>query len=145
MSLSLEIPTNYNEIILYSNYDKLQKVIAELLKNAIKYTHEGEIKIRAEVINKKVSVNSQQFMNMIKIEVNDTGIGVPLDQQNNLFKPFFDSGRNRRTKFCNSTGIGLALSKGLVKNMGGEIIFYSLGEGLGSTVTFTIPMSGSLG
>jgi hypothetical protein len=144
LSLSLEMPTNYNEIILYSNYDKLQKVIAELLKNAIKYTHKGEIKIRAEVINKKVSVNSLQFMNVIKIEVNDTGIGVYLDQQNNLFKPFFDSGRNNRTQVYKSTGIGLALSKGLVKKMGGEMIFYSLGEGLGSTVTFTIPMSGLL-
>jgi hypothetical protein len=74
LSLSLELPTNYNEIILYSNYAKLQKVIANLLKNAINYTHEGEIKIRAEVINKKVIVNSREFLNMIKIEVKDTGI-----------------------------------------------------------------------
>ena len=145
MSLSLEIPTNYNEIILYSNYDKLQKVIAELLKNAIKYTHEGEIKIRAEVINKKVIVNSREFLNMIKIEVKDTGIGVYFDQQNNLFKPFFDKYDNCRTHGCTGLGRGLALSKSLVKTMGGVMNFYSPGEGLGSTVTFTIPMLGLRG
>jgi signal transduction histidine kinase len=111
------------------------------LKNAINYTHEGEIKIRAEVLNKKVSVKSREFINMIKIDVNDTGIGVSFEKQNNLFKPFFDSDRNCRTQVYGGVGIGLALSKGLVKNMGGEMIFYSLGEGLGSTVTFTIPMS----
>ena len=96
------------------------------------------------MINKKVSVNSQEFMNMIKIEVNDTGIGVPFEEQNNLFTPFFYSRCYGSTQFYGGVGIGLALSKGLVKNMGGEMIFYSLGEGLGSTVTFTIPMSGLL-
>ena len=66
------------------------------------------------------------------------GVGVPLNKQNNLFKPFY---RRQHKYECKSyTGIGLALSKTLVKRMGGEINFYSPGEAMGSTVTFTIPM-----
>jgi signal transduction histidine kinase len=145
LSLSLEIPNNHNEIILYSNCTKLEKVISNLLDNAIKYTREGEIKISAEVIEKKCSIDSREFLHMVKIEVTDTGIGVPLNKQNNLFKPFFDKYDNCRTHGCTGLGRGLALSKSLVKTMGGVMNFYSPGEGLGSTVTFTIPMLGLRG
>jgi signal transduction histidine kinase len=138
LSLSLEMQNNHNEIILYSNYEKLKRVISNLLDNAIKYTHTGEIKISAEVIEKKCGVDSREFLHMVKIEVTDTGIGVPLNKENNLFKPFFGVGICR-TPVVPSTHRGLALSKGLVERMGGEMIFYSPGEGLGSTVTFTIP------
>lgn len=143
LSLSLEMPNNHNEIILYSNCAKLEKVISNLLDNAIKYTHEGEIRISAEVIENKVIVDNRKFLHMVKIEVTDPGIGVPLNKQNNLFKPFFDIYGNYGKHGCKGLGRGLALSKGLVKTMGGEMNFYSPGEGLGSTVTFTIPMLGS--
>jgi hypothetical protein len=141
LSLSLEIPINPNEIILYSNSQRLQQVMSNLVDNAIKFTHEGEIKISFQVIENQVSVDIQDFLSMVKIEVTDTGIGVSLNKQKNLFKPFFRVGNCRRQ----SVNRGLPLSKGLVKKMGGELIFYSPGEGLGSTVTFTIPMLGSLG
>jgi signal transduction histidine kinase len=140
LSLSLEIPNNYNKIILYSNCTELKKVISKLLDNAIKYTHKGEIKISAEVIEKKCGLDSREFLHMVKIEVTDTGIGVPLNKQNNLFKPFFDIYDNYGKHGCTGLGGGLALSKSLVKTMGGVMNFYSPGEGLGSTVTFTIPM-----
>jgi signal transduction histidine kinase len=122
-------------------------VISELVDNAIKYTAEGEIKISAEVIEKKIIVDSKEFPHLVKIEVTDTGIGLSGCVQNNLFKPFFNiySGCSYGNHHCNDIGIGLALSKSLMKKMGGEINFYSPGEGLGSTVTFTIPMLGSLG
>ncbi len=79
---------------------------------------------------------------MVKIEVKDTEVGVPLNKQNNLFKPFFDiyGTYHNHTSCYTSIGLGLALSKTLVKRMGGEINFYSPGEAMGSTVTFTIPM-----
>jgi hypothetical protein len=146
LSLSLEMPNNHNEIILYSNCDKLGKVISNLLDNAIKYTDKGEIKISAEVIENKISVDNRKFLHMGKIEVADTGFGVPRSVQNNLFKPFVDiySGYSYGEHHFNGIGIGLALSKSLIKKMGGEINFYSPGIGLGSTVTFTIPMLGSL-
>jgi signal transduction histidine kinase len=147
LSLYLELPNNHNEIILYSNYAELKRVISNLVDNAIKYTDEGEIKIRAEVIKKKVIVESQEFLHLVKIGVTDTGIGVLSGVQNNLFKPFVNlyGGYTYYNLHGNGIGRGLALSKSLMKKMGGEMNFYSPGEGLGSTVTFTIPMLGSLG
>jgi K+-sensing histidine kinase KdpD len=52
-------------------------VISNLLDNAIKYTDKGEIKISAEVIENKISVDNRKFLHMVKIEVADTGFGVP--------------------------------------------------------------------
>jgi hypothetical protein len=142
LSLYLEYPNNHNEIILYSNYAELKRVMANLVDNAIKYTDKGEIKISAEVIENKVNVDNRSFLHMIKIEVTDTGFGVPLPLQNNLFKPFVDiyGHYSYGHPHSNNMGIGLALSKSLIEKMGGEINFYSPGEGLGSTVTFTIPI-----
>jgi signal transduction histidine kinase len=144
LNLYVEYPNNHNEIILYSNYAELKRVIANLVDNAIKYTNKGEIKISAEVIENKVSVDNRSFLHMVKIEVADTGFGVPLPLQNNLFKPFVDiyGHYSYGHPHSNNMGIGLALSKSLIKKMGGEISFFSLGKGLGSTVTFTIPMLG---
>ena len=145
LSLYLELPNNHNEIILYSNYAELKRVISNLIDNAIKYTDEGEIKISAEVIKKKVIVDSQEFLHLVKIEVTDTGIGLPGGVQNNLFKPFANlySGYTYFKSPGNGISTGLVLSKGLMKKMGGEMNFYSPGIGWGSTVTFTIPMLGS--
>jgi hypothetical protein len=149
LNLYLEMPNNHNEIILYSNSENLKKVISSLLSNAIKYTYEGEIKISTEVIKKKDSVDSREFLHMVKIEVTDTGIGIPLNKQNNLFKPFFEPFFKNSVHYGGPScytriGLSLTLSRSLVKRMGGEMNFYSPGEGLGSTVTFTIPMLCSL-
>ncbi|MGB5961897.1 MAG: HAMP domain-containing sensor histidine kinase [Coleofasciculaceae cyanobacterium] len=140
LSLSLKTPTNHHKIILYGDYKQLLRVISNLVDNAIKFTGEGRIKITAEVINKKAYIGSQEFVNMVKIEVIDMGIGVLPNAQNRLFIPFFDSGNHEITNHI-SRGFKLALSKKLVEKMGGEMSFYSAGENMGSTVTFTIPMS----
>jgi signal transduction histidine kinase len=73
------------------------------------------------------------------VKVADTGIGVSLEKQERLFQSFsqIDGSLTRR---YGGTGLGLAISQRLIEEMGGEINFYSLGEGLGSTVTFTIPL-----
>jgi signal transduction histidine kinase len=73
------------------------------------------------------------------VRVADTGIGVALDKQDRLFQSFsqVDGGR---TRSYGGTGLGLAISQRLVETMGGVVNFYSMGENLGSTVTFTVPL-----
>lgn len=139
--LQFQIPTpaGEDEIILYGNYQRLLQVILNLTGNAIKFTGEGGIRISAEVINKKVTVHNQQFPGMVKIQVADTGIGVSLDKQDKLFESFFQVDGDR-TRQYGGTGLGLAISQKLVEAMGGTVNFYSMGEGLGSTVTFTVPL-----
>jgi signal transduction histidine kinase len=76
---------------------------------------------------------------MVKMRVADTGIGVSLDKQDKLFESFFQVDGDR-TRQYGGTGLGLAISQKLVEAMGGTVNFYSMGEGLGSTVTFTVPL-----
>jgi signal transduction histidine kinase len=115
----------------------LLQVLFNLVGNAIKFTHEGGITITAEVIEYPVFFQNQEFPGMVSIAVADTGIGVSLDQQDKLFQSFSQVD-GERTRRYGGTGLGLAISQRLIESMGGEVNFYSMGEGLGSTVTFTV-------
>ncbi len=139
LSFEIQQPATHDEIILYGNYQRLLQVMLNLVGNAIKFTHEGGITISAEVIKKKVVVQSQDLPGIVKIRVADTGIGVSLDKQDKLFQSFSQVDGSL-TRQYGGTGLGLAISQKLVEAMGGVVNFYSMGEGLGSTVTFTVPL-----
>jgi signal transduction histidine kinase len=135
-NLSFEIqklPT-HDEIIVLGNYQRLLQVMLNLVGNAIKFTHEGGITISIELSRRKPESPS-----MVRVRVADTGIGVSLDKQDKLFQSFSQVDGSR-TRQYGGTGLGLAISQRLVEAMGGEVNFYSMGEGLGSTVTFTVPL-----
>jgi signal transduction histidine kinase len=139
LQFQIQTPAVEDEIILYGNYQRLLQVILNLTGNAIKFTSEGGIRISAEFIKKKVTVHNQEFPGIVKIRVADTGIGVSLDKQDKLFESFFQVDGDR-TRQYGGTGLGLAISQKMVEAMGGTVNFYSMGEGLGSTVTFTVPL-----
>ncbi|MBW4450399.1 MAG: GAF domain-containing protein [Spirirestis rafaelensis WJT71-NPBG6] len=139
LSFEMQTPETSDEIIVYGDYLRLKQVIINLVGNAIKFTHEGGITLSADVVRKKVVFQDQQFPGMVRVRVADTGIGVSLDKQDKLFQ-LFSQVDGSRTRQYGGTGLGLAISQKLVEAMGGEVNFYSLGEGLGSTVTFTVPL-----
>lgn len=139
LSFRIQMPSTSDEIIVYGDYQRLKQVMLNLVGNAIKFTHEGGITLSADVVRKKVTFQDQQFPGMVRVRVADTGIGVSLDKQDKLFQ-LFSQVDSSRTRQYGGTGLGLAISQKLVEAMGGEVNFYSLGEGLGSTVTFTVPL-----
>ncbi|MHC5599192.1 MAG: ATP-binding protein [Nostoc sp.] len=141
LSFRMQMPPTSDEIIVQSNYQRLLQVMLNLVGNAIKFTHEGGITVSADLVLKKAKPNfqGQEFPGMVKVRVADTGIGVSLDKQDKLFQ-LFSQVDGSRTRQYGGTGLGLAISQKLVEAMGGEVHFYSLGEGLGSTVTFTVPL-----
>jgi signal transduction histidine kinase len=139
LQFQIQKPATEDEIILFGNYQRLLQVMLNLVGNAIKFTSEGGIRISAEIIEKKVTVHNCQLPGSVKIRVADTGIGVSLDKQDKLFESFFQVDGDR-TRQYGGTGLGLAISQKLVEAMGGTVNFYSMGEGLGSTVTFTVPL-----
>jgi GAF sensor signal transduction histidine kinase (EC 2.7.13.3) len=128
-----------DEIIVYGNYQRLLQVMLNLVGNAIKFTHEGGINISLGMIKQTLVFQNREFPGVVEFRVADTGIGVPIEKQDRLFKAFsqVDAGYTRQ---YGGTGLGLVISQKLVQTMGGTIKFYSLGEGLGSTVTFTVPL-----
>jgi signal transduction histidine kinase len=139
LSFQMQLPVTSDEIIVQGNYQRLLQVMLNLVGNAIKFTQEGGITISADIVLKKVKLQGQPFPGMVRVRVADTGIGVSLDKQDKLFQ-LFSQVDGSRTRQYGGTGLGLAISQKLVEAMGGEVHFYSLGEGLGSTVTFTVPL-----
>ncbi|MBD2314558.1 GAF domain-containing protein [Desertifilum sp. FACHB-1129] len=139
LSYEILIPPVRDEILLYANYQVLLLVMFNLVGNAIKFTHEGSITIATEILKKKLIIQNQECPGMVKVRIADTGIGVSLDKQDKLFQSFSPVDGSRTCAY-GGTGLGLAISQKLIEAMGGEINFFSMGEGLGSTVTFTVPL-----
>jgi PAS domain S-box-containing protein len=112
---------------------RVRQILINLTSNALKFTDRGEISIRATLLWK---VGNDLELQM---SVQDTGIGIPADKLDRLFKPFsqVDSSTTRR---YGGTGLGLAISTRLVQLMGGRIWAESV-EGKGSTFFFTIRSS----
>jgi len=110
---------------------RLRQILMNLVGNAIKFTHQGEIFLGVHLHK------NENALVILDFEVRDTGIGIPEDKINRLFKAFsqVDASTTRR---YGGTGLGLAITEKLVKIMGGEIWIESA-TGKGTTFFFTLP------
>jgi signal transduction histidine kinase/ActR/RegA family two-component response regulator len=108
---------------------ELRQVLSHYLSNALKFTAQGSVRVRASV----QSESSEQLV--LRVEVEDTGIGVPPDRIDQLFKPFAQLESNPSRSYA-GTGVGLAIVKDLVQLMNGEVGVRSQ-VGAGSTFWFT--------
>lgn len=125
--IQLIFDTNVEECIVAIDVECIDRIIMNLLSNAIKFTNEnGEIKVY-------VYVNKEN----IKISVIDNGIGIPEEQQKNIFNRFIQSSLNNKCH-GSGTGIGLDLVNYLTKMHGGHIDLNSV-VNKGSEFTVTIP------
>ncbi len=109
---------------------RLRQILVNLVGNAIKFTHQGEIVIRAEPreeTNRHVTVH---------FSVQDTGIGIPYERQSAVFERFTQAD-GTTTRTYGGTGLGLTISKQLVEVMGGKIGLESK-PGIGTTFWFDL-------
>lgn len=130
LELNLIIPSGDAHLTIYTDIAKFKQILLNLLKNALKFTHEGHINYGYNFIQ-------QDDKKMVRFYVEDTGIGVPKDKQKLIFTTF----RQVEESFSRTyggTGIGLSISTKLTELLGGKLWIESE-EGLGSTFYFTIP------
>jgi len=113
---------------IYLDKRRLEQIVLNLLSNAIKFTENGSVKLLVG-----------RFGNEIKIQVIDTGIGIPEAELPHLFKPFrqVDTGLTRK---YDGSGLGLSICYQLTKLMGGEIWVDSK-EDVGSIFSVKLPLN----
>ena len=106
---------------------RLRQILWNLISNAVKFTQQGQVTVRVRY----------DEGDMLHFEVEDSGIGIPQDELDKIFAMYYQVKDSHGGKPATGTGIGLAVSRRLAKNMGGDITVTSE-QGKGSTFTLTI-------
>ncbi|BAZ52099.1 integral membrane sensor signal transduction histidine kinase HepK [Nostoc sp. NIES-4103] len=133
------LKVDYDEQLgtMYADQTRMRQVLLNLLSNAAKFTTNGHVTLTVKT--EKQGVLRDAPFGMITFTVADTGIGMSVSQQQQLFQPFIQ-GDTSTTKKYGGTGLGLAISRHFCQMMGGEIIVKSQ-LGVGSVFTVHLPLT----
>jgi tubulin-specific chaperone A len=122
---------------LFTDGQRVQQILRNLLTNAFKFTHSGTISLTVSRPPSTVASTLEEADKLVAFAVKDEGIGIPKKQQEEIFKAFQQAdGSTSRT--YGGTGLGLSISKELTRLLGGTIHLES-SEGKGSTFTLVLP------
>ncbi len=128
-AVRLSRTTDGDQALLLGDPAQLERVVMNLLTNAVKFTPEGG----------SVSLSTQRTDTEVTIEVRDTGVGIPAAEQKNLFTRFFRASTATANRIP-GTGLGLSLVLGIVRSHHGSIDLESA-EGEGTAVTVHLPLA----
>ena len=113
---------------IVTDREKLKQILLNLLSNAIKYTDAGSISVRTQAAD-----------GLLRLDVSDTGLGIPADELPRIFDEFHRA-ETTSARLRSGTGLGLAISRRLARALGGDITVRSE-LGVGSTFTLELPLS----
>lgn len=131
ISFSVHTSLTRQEAVIFTDREKVYAILTNLVKNAIKFTHKGQVEVGCE---RKGQV--------LEFYVKDTGIGIPGERQTAIFKRFIQADIEDRMAY-QGAGLGLSITKAYLEMIGGKIWVESE-VGKGSTFYFTLPYKSSL-
>ncbi|MCA9669276.1 MAG: response regulator [Myxococcales bacterium] len=133
--LALDVALDELPVRVVGDERRLRQVVVNLLSNALKFTHEGSVRLTARTR----PLDDEGARVMLEVEVEDTGIGIDSAQLHEIFERFrqLDASPTRRH---GGLGLGLAISHGLVRAMGGELEVRSR-PSVGSVFTVSLPLT----
>jgi PAS domain S-box-containing protein len=115
---------------------RLRQVLLNLLGNAVKYTERGEVRLEVAVLSPRKAAGGEELRSF-RFAIEDTGMGMSQEQLGRIFEPFVQVGEDRYRG--EGVGLGLTISRALVRAMGGEIEVRSE-EGKGSCFSFELEL-----
>jgi two-component system sensor histidine kinase RpfC len=131
LAINIDVAANASGWFL-GDAHHLRQVVLNLLSNAVKFTQKGEVVLRARALS-----DGEGFC-AVRIEVQDTGIGIPPEKQAVIFEPFTQAD-DSITRVYGGTGLGTTIAKHLLHEMGGRIGLHSE-VGKGSTFWIELPL-----
>jgi signal transduction histidine kinase len=127
LKISVQAP-DFKVPVLWCDLKKVTHVISNLLDNAVYYTYKGKIVVSYELEE-----------DYLKINVNDTGNGITEEDKKKIFQKF-SRGTGASSMRPDGSGLGLYIAKKIIESNGGEMSFFSEGQGQGTTFSFTVPI-----
>lgn len=131
LELNIHLPEEHHGLTINTDFSKLKHILMSLIKNALKFTESGQV-------NYGYTFIEDAHRPMIRFYVEDTGIGIPTASSEIIYSTFRQAD-DTFTRQHGGTGVGLSISKRLVKLLGGEI-WHTSAQGKGSIFFFTIPL-----
>ncbi len=137
VELAPDLPPSF-----YTDAQRLQQVLKNLLSNAFKFTQQGQVSVRIAAVESGWSVEHDglnRAQTVIGFFVTDTGIGLAADKQKIIFEAFQQADTGTTRKY-GGTGLGLSISRELARLFGGELHLVESSPGQGSTFALYIPL-----
>jgi signal transduction histidine kinase len=135
ISLQHHVDAQLPQVVL-GDPTRLRQVLANLVSNAVKFTHEGGVEVRCAG-----ELRADGILDVL-LQVRDSGIGIPEDRREDLFQDYGQAGASTSREY-GGTGLGLAISRRLVELMGGEIAVDSIPDE-GSIFSVLLPLGVAL-
>ena len=132
-NLEIQAPTIPAGLRVLGDEARLRQVLMNLIGNAVKFTTEGYVRIE---------VDASPGSPFVDLTITDTGIGVPAERRDRLFKKFSQADASTTRKY-GGTGLGLVIVKQLIEAMGGAVRLESEGEGKGTVVSLSMLRAGT--